>query len=107
MILSFHETAAKALRAAQPTPEREHVLAGRLAEWSMAARRDFLAAYHEHAARSPTHSHDARFTGALLDLFIIGGAARAIDATITQGSAPIDGPLTALAELVGRRLNDL
>ena len=106
MLLSFHETAAKALRAAQPTPEREPVLAGRLADWNMAARRDFLDAYREHVAGSPSHPRDARFTEALFDLFVIGSAARTVNSTVEQGSAPIEGPLAALAELAGRRLDN-
>jgi maltose alpha-D-glucosyltransferase/alpha-amylase len=107
MLLSFHETAAKALRAAQPAPEREPVLAGRLAEWSMTARREFLAAYHEHVAGSPTHPRNGRFAGALLDLFLIGSAARTIHSAVEERTAPIDGPLAALAELAGRGLDGL
>jgi maltose alpha-D-glucosyltransferase/alpha-amylase len=105
MLLSIHETAAKALRAAQPAPEREPVLVGRVAEWSMTARRDFLAAYHEHAAGSPSHPRNGRFAEALLDLFVIGSAARAIHSAMEERAAPIDGPLAALAELIGRGLD--
>jgi maltose alpha-D-glucosyltransferase/alpha-amylase len=99
MLLSFHETATRALNAAQPAPEREPVLAGRLAEWSMAARRDFLDAYHEYVAGSASCPRDARFAEALLDLFVIGSAARAIESAMERGTAPTEGPLTALAEL--------
>jgi maltose alpha-D-glucosyltransferase/alpha-amylase len=106
MLLSFHETAARALNAAQPAPERGPVLAGRLAEWSVTARRDFLDAYHKHAAGSPSDPRDARFTEALLDLFVIGSAAQAINSAMEQGSAPIEGQLAALAELTGRRLDN-
>ncbi|MDN5928762.1 MAG: maltose alpha-D-glucosyltransferase [Hyphomicrobiales bacterium] len=106
MLLSFHEAAAKALHAVQPAPEREPVLAGRLAEWSIAARRDFLVAYHEHIDGSPSHPCDARFAEALLHLFVIGHAARAVNAAIGQGPAPIEGPLAALVELADRRLDN-
>jgi maltose alpha-D-glucosyltransferase/alpha-amylase len=106
MLLSLHEAAARALDAAHPAPEREPVLAGRLAEWSIAARRDFLADYHEHVAGSPSHPRDARFAEALVDLFVIGHAARAVDAAIGQGPAPIEGPLAALVELAGRGLDN-
>ncbi|WP_442920466.1 maltose alpha-D-glucosyltransferase [Mesorhizobium koreense] len=107
MLLSFHETAARTFNAAQPAPDREPVLAGRLAEWSMAARRDFLDAYREHVAGSPSDSRDTRLTEALLDLFVIGRAARAINAAAVQGSAPIEGALAALAELARPGLDDL
>jgi maltose alpha-D-glucosyltransferase/alpha-amylase len=106
MLLSIRETAAKALRAAQPAPEREPVLAGRLAEWSMTARREFLAAYREHVAGSPSHPCNGHFAEALLDLFVIGAAARAINSATEEGTAPIDGPLAALAEPAGRRLDN-
>jgi maltose alpha-D-glucosyltransferase/alpha-amylase len=105
MLLSIHETAAKALRAAQPAPEREPVLVGRVAEWSMTARREFLAAYREHVAGSPSHPCNGHFAEALLDLFVIGSTARAIESAMEQGTAPIEGPLTALAELARPGLN--
>jgi maltose alpha-D-glucosyltransferase/alpha-amylase len=105
MLLSFQEIAARALNAAQPTPEREKVLAGRLEEWSMAARRDFLDAYREHIAGASVYPDEARFAAALLDLFLIGHSARMIDAVIGRQGAAIDGPLAALAELAGGRLD--
>jgi predicted trehalose synthase len=82
------------------------VLAGRAAEWSETARREFLDAYYGHIAGSPSHPRGRHFAEALLDLFLIGQSARAIDSAMEQATAPIEGPLAALAELARIRIDE-
>jgi maltose alpha-D-glucosyltransferase/alpha-amylase len=102
MLRSLDYAAAAALRQQRPVPEPEPEarIAVRIAAWHAMVRRDFLRAYGQQIAGTPTHPDDPAFAAALLDLFAIQKAAYEVVYELANRPAWVNIPLRGILALL-------
>jgi maltose alpha-D-glucosyltransferase/alpha-amylase len=104
MLRSIDYAAAAALRQhGHLAPGQMELVMDRAQRWRRQTSEDFLHAYREAVAGSPTHPEDTQFEQALLDLFLIQKAAYEIMYELSNRPGWTDIPLAGLLDLLDDR----